>query len=80
MMPHGRHVNSLATPYHMPIFDALALVRSPHLRGLATLRGTSMTYGRARGGAEADCNGVSEAWGGTSCSLTLYIPTEPNEL
>ena len=36
MMPHGRHVNSLATPYHMPIFDALALVRSPHLRGLAS--------------------------------------------
>ena len=39
MMPHGRHVNSLATPYHMPIFDALALVRSPHLRGLATAQG-----------------------------------------
>jgi hypothetical protein len=39
MMPHGRHVNSLATPYHMPIFDALALVRSPHLRGLASAQG-----------------------------------------
>ena len=39
MMPHGRHVNSLATPYHMPIFDALALVRSPHLRGLAAAQG-----------------------------------------
>jgi hypothetical protein len=34
----------------------------------------------AHGGAEADYNGVSEAFGGTSCSLTLYIPTEPNEL
>jgi hypothetical protein len=39
-----------------------------------------MTYGRARWCAEADYNGVSEALGGTSCSLTLYIPTEPNEL
>jgi hypothetical protein len=39
MMPHGRQVNSLATPYHMPIFDALALVRSPHLRGLAAAQG-----------------------------------------
>ena len=30
---------SLATPHHMPIFDALALVRTPHLRGLATAQG-----------------------------------------
>jgi hypothetical protein len=28
-----------ATLAHMPIFDALALVRSPHLRGLATAQG-----------------------------------------
>ncbi len=28
-----------ATLAHMPIFDALALVRSPHLRGLATAHG-----------------------------------------
>ncbi len=30
---------SLATPYLMPIFDALALVRTPHLRGLVTAQG-----------------------------------------
>ncbi len=60
MMPNGRHVNSLATPYHMPIFDALALVRSPHLRGLATAQGDfhDLWPRTVLGGAEADYNGV----------------------
>jgi hypothetical protein len=30
MMPNGRHVISLAAPYHMPIFDALYIPEPTH--------------------------------------------------
>ena len=69
MIAYGRHVNSLATPYHMPIFDVPSRSQQGDFHGL-----------RPRTVARADYNGVLRHLGGTSCALTLYIPTVPNEL
>ena len=85
MMPHGRHVNhdvnSLATPYHMPMFDALALVRSPHLIGLATAQGDFHDLWPRTVARKLTSMGFLRHWGDVgSLTLHVYIRTEPNEL
>ena len=66
---------SLATPYHMPIFDAndaLALVRSPHLRGLAAAQGDFHDLWPRTAARDLTTMGFLRHWGDVVFVNTLH--------